>query len=249
MELDVLSLDVDASQWGAGAAKTSIRAKVVPNGHDTLRIGSGHVFAQHNFNREFQRIEAQVWISDNADHFRDVSALLPDALRPAGELHGYACAAFPRKDGDEPHLSFALYVDEATLSRLLVQLRHLEPGSARIDLWIEGLKFGLPDEEIWEAPTAEHSTHYLPLRHFAIRLAKLRTTRGAIREADDAIGNREQADSDNLENRRAAIQWMKDDAQRAVEQNPDPSLMILRQCRLILAALLLCAMVLILRQR
>ena len=247
MELDVLSLAVETSQWGAGTAKIGIRAKVVPHGHDALRIGPRHIFADHNFDRELERIEAQVWISDNTGHFRDVSALIPDALRPADELHGYACAFFPRNEDDKARLSFALFVDAATLSSLLAHLDHLEPGTARIDLWIEGLKFGFPDEDIWEAPTAEQSTHYLPLSHFEVRLAKLRTTRQAISEADDAVGNRELADSDKLEDRKAAIQWMKDDARLAVEHNPDPSLMMLRQCRALLAALLICAVVLILR--
>lgn len=102
-ELDVLSLDVDASQWGAGAAKTGIRARVVPN-DEKLRVGPHQRFAQHNFSREMQRIDAHVWISDNSDHFRDVCALIPGDPSTAGELRGYACASFPLKEGNEAHL-------------------------------------------------------------------------------------------------------------------------------------------------
>lgn len=242
MQLDVLSLDLNTSRWTGKDAQAAIKANVVPADHDTIRLGARHVFAKHNFRTDFDRIDARLWITSNADLLGNVRALLPETPGQDQDPAGYASAYFPHDDG-EPTLSFVLFVDEARLASLLTQAEGLSAGSIAIEVWIDGLKFGLPDEQIWELGDPDRKSQYLPVRHYSIEVAKLRTTRRAISDARDMIGNSELADSDDAEERKLGTAWMKDASRDAADQSREPSLAILRHCRSLLALLLICAVI------
>ena len=240
MKLDVLSLEVRAQRWGNENAKVGIAATVIPAEGDSIRLGSKHIFADYNFQSEFERIDAQLWISSDADLAKNVQVLLPDPFRKDKEPAGYASLAIPRQGSEAATLTFMLHVDEARLTELLTQFEGASAGSITIDVWIDGLKFGMPDEQIWELD-ADGARQYLPVGHFSVQVAKLRTTRLKIREARENIGNKELADSDDPEMRKLGVTWLKDVSKRAAEQSAEPSLTLLRQCRALLALLLICA--------
>ena len=248
MQLDVLSLDVGTSRWSGQDAQAGIKARVVPAGHDTIRLGSRHIFADHNFRSELERIDAQLWVTADRDLLGNVKVLIPEKLRQEHDPAGYASAVIPRDGSEGATLSLVLCVDETSLAHLLGQVAVADAGAITADVWIDGLKFGLPDEEIWEAADPEHSTQYLPIRHFSINVAKLRTTRRAIRDVRDRIGNEELADSDDAEERKLGMAWIRDASKHAAEESIDPSLAILRHCRALLALLLLCAALAILQR-
>jgi hypothetical protein len=187
-----------------------------------------------------ERIEALLWVTADPELLGNVKVLLPEAHRQEEDPAGYAQAVIPVDDTDTATLSFVLFLDRASLAQLLGQIATVSAASITIEVWIDGLRFGLPDEEIWEVADPDHSSQYLPIRHFSIEVAKLNTTRAAIRDLRDRIGNEELADSDDAEHRKLGMTWMREAAVDAAEQSAEPSLRILRQCRSLLALLLLC---------
>lgn len=248
MRLDLLSLDAAISRWTGEDTQARIKATVVPAEHEKIRVGSRHIFCKHNFHTELERIDAQLWITADADHLSNAKVLFPERLRRDEDTAGYASAAIPDKEGQPATLSFVLFVDEVRFAHLLTQVDGVAAGSIAIEVWIDGLEFGLPDEEIWEPADPDHASQYLPIRHFSIEVAKLRTTRQAIRDAREATENKELADSDDAEERKLGLAWIKDASMYAAEQSVEPSLSILRHCRALLALLLICAAVAIVQR-
>ncbi len=241
MRLNVLSLDVRAERGTGQDTQIGIMAKVVPAGPDKIRLGASHVFAEHNFKSAFERIDAQLWIRAEASRPATAKALLPESMQKDEDPAGYAKAVIPKGDNEPAILSFVVFTDETRLAQILKLVDGVGAGSITIDVFIDGLKFVLPDEEKWVPHDPDHASQYLPIRHFVIQVSKLRTTRRAIREASETNGNKELADSDDPETRKLAMTWVKDASRDAAERSPNPSLAILRHCRALLAFLLICA--------
>jgi hypothetical protein len=237
MQLDVLSLDVGMTRWGGGEMQVCLKGTVVPADHDKIRLGERHTFAQHIFAADSTRVEAQVWITVDTGELAHANTLFLEKPRLCPV--GFARASFPQDENDESAtLRFNLFSDKASLDEVLRQVRQADAGSIRISLSIDGLKFGFPDEDIWEPEDGDGSTSSIrPISHFSIEVAKLRTTRGAIRAARDTYFNEELADSDDAKQRKLAGEWAKAASQEAAEQSFDPALAILRQCRGMLAIL------------
>lgn len=241
MQLNLLSLDVGTTRWSGKDAQIGIKARVVPAEDDIIRLGSRHVFAEHKLRSASERVDAQLWVSADRDLIGNAKGLFPDGLRQDDDPAGYVSAIIPKDDSEDAFLSFVLFLDELSLAKLLKQVATVGVGSITIEVQIDGLRFGLPDEQIWDAADPDRSTHFLPIRHFSIEVAKLKTTRRAIRDLRDRIENEELADSDDPDERKLGVAWMRDVSRQAAEHNVDLSLSILRQCRALLALLLFCA--------
>lgn len=238
MRLEVLSLDLGLSRSGGEDAQAGIKATVVPAEHDSIRLGSRHIFAGGYFRSKLERIDARLHITAHSDHLGDVWSRFPEGVRLDQEPVGYAYAHIPEAEGETATLSIVLFADETRLAQLMAQVDCIDAGAIAADVWIDGLKFGLPDEEIWES-RGDYGTQFLPIRQFSIEVAKLRTTRQAIRDKRDNLLNEQLADSDEADERKMGRAWIREAAQQAAEQRIEPSLVILRHCRTLLALLLI----------
>lgn len=244
MQLDILSLDLITSRWPGKDAQSSIKARVVPADHDAILIGDRHVFAKHTFKSDVERIDALLLIMSDGELLENVKGSFPQKLQKEQDPAGYASVYIPNSKFERPSLSIVLLIDEFRLGQLFQQIDGLVEGSIKLKVWIEGLEFGvLPDETIWKCSETDQEGTCLPIRQYSIDVAKLRTTRQAINDAEDLAMYNELSDSDDPEERKQGKEWLTATKGGVLEEAADPQLALLRHCRALLVLLLLCVVV------
>lgn len=246
MQLDFLSIDWGLSRWAGAEANIGLRATVVPADWDSISIGPNHAFTNRYGMGGRTRIEATLWISANPEPHEHVNALLAEK-RTASEFVGYGSVIRKKDPSEDPDLSFVLFLDAVSLQLLIEQMQQATIGNITANVGLDGLKFGLPDEDIWPLQEDDGPRQYLPVRQFSIDVGKLRTTRSAISNIQDHQMYDKLADSDDKTERSQATQWIGEAVRREAEDRSQPLLSLARQIRVMLAILIILVILAILK--
>lgn len=235
MKFDVLNSVVHFSKVNEHAGSNTISFDVVPTDGACIEIGSEHVLSsQRSFwrnGKDRKPVIAQLSISTNSEgawEERD------------GTKHVGRATFYPERvdllDGTPPKVYFVVILDQSQFTQLL-DITPVEAGSVTAWVSIDGLEFGWePDGSrgIWTLDGSDAS-RVRKISNFSLSAETFWTGESAIQEVADRKLRVTLANSSDKGERELGKQITP-------EPVPDPMMILLRQCRLLLILLLLASL-------
>ena len=233
MIFDVVKATHGFSRWGDKVTTRSLKFQVVPHDGYQLDIGDSYTL----IGRRYQIIRADTRQNILATIFVTTDDGYHERVGGEGPICGWAQFDKENKDILEPQpaqLMIQVAV-EPDVFDVLAALRIDRPGAATLQARIEGLDYS------WE-PDGKHQTWDLSdkantgngsrrrVSSFGLNVETFWTSEGAIQKTSDEQDNAWLADSPDPEHRKLAAQLQP--------EKSDAVISLLRQCRMLLVALL-----------
>lgn len=243
MELEILSSKVHFSRSGDAETQLSLDLRAFPSNSTRIDLGRDHIFCASRYwaihGKGRSMVEALVTITANPRIGENYRAAMHG--HPAlNQLTGVASFNKNNRHYPEPHLSFTLFVEPEVLQEA-IQLKGVGTGSSKLVLGIEDLEFGSdPDGShiIWPSDDGKDaSDQCLPITFFQFTIEKDWASEGQLLEEQNRRDQLTLADSPDVADRNFADILQAES--RLKEATTDRQLAILRQCRLLLIALLI----------
>lgn len=239
MIFDIIESTVGVSKWEGSAASRSLSFEVVPKDSERLEIGDKYVLSSAGYHgllhRDRERLTAKVHVTS------DRSYIERQGEEPDKDVCGWA-SFYSESQGQfdytPPSLEIAVVVEPALFDELF-KLRIGAPDAATMHVGIEDLEFG-PDPDgahrIWklEGKRADRLADRKPVKSFWINVRTFSTTESERTAEEERKHQATLAASSDPKERKLA-------ADLASAPTVDTATKLLRQCRMILLALLVLA--------
>lgn len=231
MIFDVVKATTGFSKWENKQSTRTLVFEVTPSDRYELDFGADHVLIGSGYHRftvtDRKPVTAKVWVGT------DRSIIEHDW--PEKSVCGSA-----HYSGGEHDAELGMYVVvEPDVFEAMARVQIKEPGAATLMVDIEELEFGNRGgldgtHQVWklEGKKRDWATRK-PVSHFWLHVDSFWTNERRIREARDEQMRVRLADSPDPEDREFAA--------RSEPEKPDPIIGLLRQCRLLLVALVIVA--------
>jgi len=240
MNFDIINAGVHFSKRGDEPGSISLNYGVVPQGSYRLEIEEGYIVCSDNSIGLYGKGRESICVKIN------VSKQLDVLQRFSGEQPYCGVATFMPARGDifsshPASLILTLYVDPEVFAELL-QARISRPGAATGWAIIEGLSYGgAPDgsHQIWSLDEPANGRHRI-ISDFKFDFETSRCSEREIRDESDRSYRESLANSADPNDRKLATDMVTNEL-------ADPVVKLLRQCRALLAAILIVGALVLLR--
>jgi hypothetical protein len=246
MIFNVISSTVGITKYGNADGYRAVSFEVVPEGRAYLEIGDEYVLSSAGYHdllhHKRKLVRAKVHVTDDENRINRVDQT------SGPELCGWASFYTEQDDdfgSDPPQLEFAVAIPPELFDDLF-KMRIEAPGSATMHLDIDELEYGWePDgsHQIWkiEEQAKKRIAQRKPVTSFWINVRTFSTTQRALAQEKDRSLSDTLADSSDPEDRKLA-------ADLAPVLVDDAATKLLRECRMILLALLVLAAIAVFRR-
>jgi hypothetical protein len=246
MIFDVVGATIGLSKYGDADGRRSVSFEVVPKDRNYLKIGDKYVACSEGYHRllhkDRERVPVTVHVTTDRHHIERAEKMTDEAV--CGSVSFYP-ERVRDTDYDPPSLEFVVTVEPSLFDELF-KLRLRSSEGATMSVSIADLTFGWePDGsgQIWkhEEEPKDGFSYRKPVTDFWINVHTFSTSQREISEAEDRKHRLELAASADPEERKLA-------ADLAPVVPEDAATKLLAQCRMILLAILVVAVVMLFRR-
>jgi hypothetical protein len=237
MNFNILKATTTVSKWEDRDGELSLNFQIAPEGRAYLDIGDDYILCSRGYwpfrDQKRQPVQAEVTVTTNPEHLSHIGG--------EDKICGYAQFLPARKrgrafeDDDAATLVMQLVIEPHVFDEML-RLQISEAGAATIYMSIDGLDFGWePDgsHQVWDLndKTDNGKGNRRRITDFSYRVATFQTTEGEIARVEDRRSRTFLAESPDPEDRKLA-------AADPPPEKADPVRDLLKQCRMLLIAIL-----------